>query len=466
MSEPTEKPIHRIFDGQLKLCETSNPMLRKVVLMLLNDTVCRNNWLFERIEEHLKDVAEIPILYSVINGKIANGHDFEMVRDANGKLYPSFIGANCEHPAGWIKETEDGKFNPHIENIDGKNWIVAVGTLWVWYNRELIEEIERNGGQMNVSIEADVYKNRIVDGVEYEEEYRIVGVTILGTGVPPAFAGANIRKLSASIGELEQLKIRAASYEQVGNSEPQTQNNKNLKKEGTNSMDKLKVKDLTGKFPGFKVLAVQDENVLLLSEKGDTFYLSSARRENGEILCGSKAEITPVILFANEAGFKIELPVATITESLQARCAELQKQYEEEHKTCQAATTTLTAMQAAEKIRRRDEATNAIKARLAQINADRPENSKFKEEICANLLTAAAEDKYTELVDAEGKFIGASMAARDVDALCMEEQIKLQAEEAKVRTASATKTYAWEQPSGEPQKPNAGILGAISRVMK
>ncbi len=79
MDEPIEKPIHRILDGQLKLCETSNPMLRKVVLMLLNDTVCRNNWLFEHIEDHLNDVAEIPILYSVINGKIANGHDFEMV---------------------------------------------------------------------------------------------------------------------------------------------------------------------------------------------------------------------------------------------------------------------------------------------------------------------------------------------------------------------------------------------------
>lgn len=466
MGEPIEKPIHRIFDGQLKLCETSNPMLRKVVLMLLNDTVCRNNWLFERIEEHLSDVAEIPILYSVINGKIANGHDFEMVRDAKtGKLYPSFIGSNCEHPAGWIKETEDGKFNPHIENIDGKNWIVAVGTLWVWYNRELIAEIERNGGQMNVSIEADVYKNRIVDGIEYEEDYRIVGVTILGTGVPPAFAGANIRKLSASIGELEQLKIRAASYEQADNTEPQTQNIKNLKKEGTGSMNKLKVKDLEGKYPGFKVLAVQDENVVLLSEKGE-FFLSSAKSENGEIICGSKSEITPVILFANEGGLKIELPVAMITESLQARCAEWKKKYEDEHRTCQTATTTLTAMQAAEKIRRRDEATNAIKARLAQINVDRPEDSKFKEEICANLLTAAAEDRYTELVDADGTFIGASVAAKDVDALCMEEQIKLQAEQAKLRTASATKTYAWEQPSGEPQKPNAGILGAISRVMK
>ena len=466
MDEPIEKPIHRILDGQLKLCETSNPMLRKVVLMLLNDTVCRNNWLFEHIEDHLNDVAEIPILYSVINGKIANGHDFEMVRDPKtGKLYPSYIGANCEHPAGWIKETEDGKFNPHIENIDGKNWIVAIGTLWYFYNRELIDEIERNGGQMNVSIEADVYKNRIVDGVEYEEEYRIVGVTILGTDVPPAFAGANIRKLSASIGELEQLKIRAASYEQVDNSEPQTQNNKNLKKEGTDSMNKLKVKDLDGKFPGFKVLAVQDENVVLLSEKGE-FFLSSAKSENGEIICGSKSEITPVILFANEGGLKIELPVAMITESLQARCAELEKKYEDEHKTCQTATTALETMQAAEKVRRRDEATTAIKARLAQINADRPEDCKFKEEICANLLTAAAEDKYTNLVDAEGKFIGASIAARDVDALCMEEQIKYQKAQAEIKTASEKQTFAWEQPIAEPQKANEGILGAISRVMK
>lgn len=465
MSEPIEKPIHRIFDGQLKLCKATNPMLRKVEIMLLNDTVCENNWLFERIEEHLTDVAEIPILYSVIDGKIANGHDFELVKDSSGKLYPSFIGANCEHPAGWIKETENGKFNPHIENIDGKNWIVAIGTLWVWYNRELIAEIERNGGQMNVSIEADVYKCRIENGIEYEEEYRIVGVTILGSGVPPAFAGANIRKLSASIGELEQLKIRAASYEQTDKTEPQTQNIKKSKKEGTSSMNQLKIKDLADKYPGFKVLAVQDEHVVLLSEKGE-FFISSATRENGEIICGSKSEITPVILFANEGGMKIELPVATVTESLQARCAELEKKYEDERKTCTAATKSLSAMQAAEKVRRRDEATQAIKARLAQINADRPADSKFSDDLCAKLLTAAAEDKYTDLVDADGKFIGASMAARDVDALCMEEQIKYQAEQAKIRTASEKKTYAWEQNGGDGDKPATGILGAISRVMK
>jgi len=82
------------------------------------------------------------------------------------------------------------------------------------------------------------------------------------------------------------------------------------------------------------------------------------------------------------------------------------------------------------------------------------------------LLTAAAEDKYTNLVDAEGKFIGASIAARDVDALCMEEQIKYQKAQAEIKTASEKKTFAWEQPIGEPQKANEGILGAISRVMK
>lgn len=463
MGEPNERPMHRIIDGKIKLCETSNPYLRKVVLMLLNDQVCRNNWLFERIEDHLTDVVEIPILYSVIDGKIANGHDFEMVRDSNGKLYPSFIGSDCEHPAGWIKENEDGKFNPHIEIIDGKKWVVAVGTLWAWYNRELIDEIERNGGEMNVSIEADVYKNRVENGIEYEEEYRIVGVTILGTGVPPAFAGANIRKLSASIGELEKLKIRAASYEQLDNTEPQTQKIKNLEKEGTSSM-KLKVKDLEGKYPGFKILAVQDENIVLLSEKGE-FFLSSAKKENGEIICGSKSEITAA-LFANEEGLKIELPIAMITESLQTRCAELEKKLEDEQKARVAATTTLSEMQAAERIRRRTEATEAINKRFASINADRPTDSKFSSDLCKNLLTAAAEDKYTDLVDKDGKFIGASEAAKDVDALCMEEQIKYQAKQAQLRTAAANKTYAWEQPGGEPQKPNAGIIGAINRIMQ
>lgn len=463
----SEKPLHRVFEGKLQLCSTNNSLLRKTQLMLLNDTACRNKWVFERIDEHINEFAEIPILYSVIDGKVANGHDYEIVKDPKtGKRYPSFIGSNCEHIAGWIKDIEDGKFNPHMEIIDGKNWVVAIGTLWTWYNRELVDEIDRNGGVMSVSIETEVFKCRIVDGYEYEEDYRILGVTILGTGVPPAFAGANIRKLSANIDELEQLKIRAASYEQSGNIEPQTQNKKDLKKEGTNSMNKLKAKDLADKYPGFKVLAVKDDNVVLLSDKGE-YYLSSAKKENGEIICGTKYEITPSLLFANDSGFSIELPVGMVTDCLQARCTELEKKCADKEAECKTATESLAAMQALEKVRRRDEATSAIKSRLAQINADRPDDSKISEDICANLLTAAAEDKYTDMVDKDGKYIGASAAAKDVDALCMEEQIKYQAQQAQIRAASMVqKKYAWENVGGNNQVPTTGILGAISRVMK
>ena len=66
--------------------------------------------------------------------------------------------------------------NPHIENIGGVDWVVAEGIFPTFYNKEFLDELDSNGGKMQISIETLVTKRRVVDGVEYEEEYEVVGV--------------------------------------------------------------------------------------------------------------------------------------------------------------------------------------------------------------------------------------------------------------------------------------------------
>ena len=75
----TDGSAHRIFEGQLRVCSSDDKKNYKVKLMLLNERVNRNNWQYTRVAEHAREAENIPLLYSVIDGKIGNSHDFTIV---------------------------------------------------------------------------------------------------------------------------------------------------------------------------------------------------------------------------------------------------------------------------------------------------------------------------------------------------------------------------------------------------
>lgn len=452
----------RIFEGSIRICSTANNEIYGVRLELLNGKKNRNNWVYERIEDHLADFGGKPILYSVIDGKIANGHDFEIVRDKQtGEEYASFIGATSEHIGGYIeKEISAGVLNPHIENINGVDWVVANGSLWRWYNKELVDEIEKNGGEMKVSIETLVYKNRIVDGVEYEEDYKILGVTILGTGVKEAVAGANIRKLSASMGELEKLKIRAASYMQIDNNEPQTQKqNQNSKKGVTRTMAKVrKIDDLRSLFPNHTVLGVNGQSVALLNEKGRC--CSYTFQENENTVVPERIEEIAVNSVFGEGENAIDISAEELVGSVQAKLLAAQdavKDLTEEKGRLEAK---INAMTEAEYLRRKKVVERAIRETFDDNR--RQYGGDIDEHFVDDLLTDECLSNYARMEDKDG-FCGENAARTEVDARCMRKLREVN----KARQNTAKPKYAWELGGeGYEDKPESGINTAIDNILK
>ena len=140
-------------DGVIRICAKDRKKNYKVRLEMLNGKKNRNNWVYENVEKHLDEFADIPILYSVIGNKVANSHDFEVKTDPKtGKKYASFIGATSEHMAGWIVRTINGEDNVRMENIDGIDWVVAEGIFPVFYNKEFLDEMEANGSRISTFV--------------------------------------------------------------------------------------------------------------------------------------------------------------------------------------------------------------------------------------------------------------------------------------------------------------------------
>lgn len=427
----------RIFEGSIRICSTANSEIYKVRLELLNGKKNRNNWVYENIDRHLDGFAGKPILYAVVGKKIGDGHNFEIVKDEKtGEEYASFIGATSERIGGYIeKETASGALNPHIENIGGTEWVVADGSLWRWYNKELVDEIERNGGSMKVSIETLVTKNRIVNGVEYEEEYKILGVTILGTGVTEAVAGANIRKLSASMGELEQLKIRAASYMQIDNIEPQLKQ-KNSKKGVTRTMAKVrKVDDLRSMFPNYTVLGAKGQTVALLNEKGRC--CSYTFQENENTVVPERIEEIAVNSVFGEGENAIEISAEELVGSVQAQLNSTKYALDKATAENAELTAKINAMTEAEKKRREKVVRDAIKSCLDENRAQY--GNDIDERYCDDMLTDEMVSNYACMEDANG-FCGDNAARTEVDARCMR---KIREVNKAKNNANETR-FAWE----------------------
>lgn len=457
----------RIFEGSIRICSTSNSEIYGVRLELLNGKKNRNNWVYENIERHLEDFAGKPILYAVVGSKIGDGHNFEIVKDKQtGEEYASFIGATSERIGGYIeKELTRGVLNPHIENIDGTDWVVANGSLWRWYNKELVDEIEKNGGLMKVSIETLVTKNRIVNGVEYEEEYKILGVTILGTGVTEAVAGANIRKLSASMGELEQLKIRAASYMQIDNNEPQTQKQKKSEKGVTRTMaKKMHIDDLRSKFDGYTVLGVNGLNVALLNQSNGRCCTYPFGENEDTVLPERIAEVSVNCAFG-EGDAAVDVPIEQIIGSVQAQLNSTKSALDEATKENAELKAKVNDMTAAERKRRVKLVKDAIKAELAENREAYKDDAELDEHLCDELLTDECVGKYAEMVNAEGEFIGDAKARDDVNAKC--NKVVRDAKKEKAKNNAAKHKYAWENGGmGDEGAPEGSGSTAIENILK
>lgn len=431
----------RVFsEGTIRVCAKDRKKNYRVRLEMLNGKKNRNDWVYENIDRHVMEFADIPILYSVIGNKVANSHDFEVKTDPRtGKKYASFIGATSEHQAGWIVEKIDDRTNPHIENIDGVDWVVAEGIFPTFYNKEFLDELDKNGGKMSISIETLVTKSRVVDGVEYEEEYEVIGVTVLGTGVTEAVAGANIRAASADA--FEDLKLRAASYY-----EEQKLNNKKEQ----NKMSKILVNDeLIAKFNGYTVLGVNGQTVALLSNNGRFYSYTFIEGEDSVVPERIHENAAAVVIGEGDTAVSVE--GGQVANALMAQIHSLSTA----NNTLANEVTTLKGeidkMKENEIKRRKNAVKAAIQKRLAEIRRSCSDITADKcDELCKDEKLA----EYAEM-EKDGEWCGEEKACKDVDAVCMNDVLAIAAR------ANARKSYVFDEPNFVEGKPSEGGVNDV-----
>ena len=454
----------RNFTGELKVLSSDSRFIMPVEIKALNSLVNRNNWQYVNLASHLGSFSNIPILTAyLMNGSvIGDGHNYKEKRDRQtGEEYVSFTDADAERIVGWV-----GDNAARLEVIDGVEWVVLTANLWEWYSRELCEKIARQGS-MEVSIETLVTKEHMEGDVAVEEEYIVLGVTVLGDAVSPAVAGAeisvrNTRHLSEIRDAMKDEILKAASYIEDESKEKVQENKFNERmRVSMTYFSRKQCAELSKRFDGYTVLAAAQDNngihVALLSDNGDTarydmnsvdetiaverikacegtvaFDCDNAEccdNADGECcdntlncdLSETLAVMNEVVSKANEAREKAEADLQKANEALATAMA------------------TIADMRNAENARRVQSAKDIAKRTLSDFNT----NSAF--EIPESALEAVNKDidggMYTEKVNAEGAWIGEAEVALRVKAICADEQQKHN----KANAEKNKTTFIWDK---------------------
>lgn len=465
----------RNFTGQLKVLESNNRFILPVEIKALNSLPNRNNWQYINLAQHLKDFSNIPILTAYLAGGavVGDGHNFDEKKDPNtGERYVSFTSADAERIVGWV-----GDNAARLEVIDGVEWVVLTSNLWQWYSRELCEKIARQGS-MEVSIETLVTKEHMEGDIAVEEEYIILGVTVLGDTVSPAVAGADIsirsqRHLSEIRDAMKEEILKAASYVE-GDREENVQEKINLNERVTKLtyFSRKQCAELSKRFNGYTVIAAgQDEkgiHVAMLSDNGDfarydmnsvdetiaverirvcdgTVTFDCDNCDNAEDNCDNALSVG-----LSEAMEAMNEIVNKANEARAAAEVELQKANE----SLTAAMGTISDMRNAENARRVQSAKAVAKKTLSAFNA----TSAF--EVSESLLDAVNKDidsgMYTEKVNSDGAWVGEAEVELRVKALCADEQQKFN----QANAEKNKKTFIWEKLS---EQEDDGSIASLLR---
>lgn len=419
-----ESGLHRVEVGRLKVLEAVNRKLYRVEIWALNDRVNRNGWKYINLESHLPEFQDIPILTAYLrDGKvIGDGHNFDMRIDPKtGEQYASFTGADSERIVGWVPKDA----NIRIEPEGDTKWVVVTGYLWTWYARELVEKIAGQGGGMEVSIETLVTKEHRENGYDVEEQFIVLGVTVLGDGVSPAVAGASIKSLAELRSSMKDEILKAASY--IGEKEPETQKTTNPKERKKITMiPTMRQLAEAGKaFEGYTCVGLSEDGmrVALLSADHAPFFYAFSETDKGNVIPERIKAASAIVTFKAdemETEASLDTVMAPALNSLNAA----EKRVKDLEVNVQSLTEKLDGMEKREKARRLQAAKDAAKAALDKFNANRDEDRKFNCDILDGLNSRIEAGEFTECEDKECNWVGDKMVANEVAVLCMAEQAK------------------------------------------
>ena len=416
---------HRSFTGKLKVMEAVNRKLYRVELWALNDKPNRNNWQYINLDAHLGEFRDIPILVAYVKGgrQIGDGHNYEMKRDPKtGEEYPSFTGPDAERIVGWVPKDANIRIEKDAEQT---SWIVVTGYLWTWYARELVEKIARQGDGLEISIETLVTREHREGNIEVEEEYIVLGITVLGDGVKPAVAGANIQTLAAMRSQMKKECFKAASYINERDKGPGDRT-KGVK---TNmQVTKHQLEALTAKFKGYTCVGASDNMrvMALLDADNNPFIYTAEDSDKGNIIAERIRSAAATVTYSvdeDEVSVTLESVMGPLREKANGSAGDL----EARDKTIKALTEQIEAMKKRENARRLQAAKDAVDAELRYRNENRPEETHFSKEMCKDLMAQIEKGIYTGMENESGEWTGEDAVRLAVRGLCMDEQTKMDA---------------------------------------
>lgn len=443
----------RTVAGKIRLLAAEVKRKFPVELWLLNEKTNENGWRYERIVENKNGFLEMPILTAYLNGgrTIGDGHNFQEETDADGNPAPSFTRATDERIVGIMSARPE---DIRAEREDDTTWIVGKGFIFSWYAKELVSKIGRyteQGRDIPISIETLVTQSRMDGGVEIEEEYEILGVTILGDHVPPAVTGAKIFALNLSEREYRDMKVRAASLLTKDNEQNEREEVKTLE-----VYTKKMCANLQEKFGDFRVLAaVRDEEGVIhvaLCGKDYTMYRYDMGSESDPVVPEKIAACAATADF----GIGTDVDMSQVFEDTAREISRLNSALETANKTITERDGQITAMREAENKRRVNAAKAVAKATLAAFNANRTVKiaDNAIDQVCADCEAGC----YTEMVNEDGEWCGDSAVEEKVYAICARKVQEADAEAAR----KAKSTYTYDQYT-EGKKSEGGGISKLLR---
>lgn len=445
--------------GSLRVLEQDSGLNYEVQIDVMRSGLNENGWDFRNVGRYARTFAGTPILCAYVGNQVGDGHNMRESADPQtGARRYSFMDPTAERIVGTIYDTPESVWT---EERNGERWVVAKRKLWRFYNPELVDKIAAEG-HMDVSAETDVTRARKEADRDIYEQWRGIGVTILGDLARPAIPGAHIRAMEALQAEFQALKLRAASLQP--DSHP---NRKGVNRAMSGMSNKRILSETQQKFGGYRILDLSEDGtrVMMLDPTGSPCVYQSREEDHGVVI---PDRIKPLSLSASytfEDGTAMEVDVMRLLSDVgadaSARAEQAMRELETVRSELSDTRAQLTAMAEAEHARRIE----ACEARVSSA-VKKAQNAGLgftvEDAISTPVMEEIKAGKYANACDAEGKWIGDKLAE---DAI-MAKIGRLQLNAAEAAAAGQNQVYAWEshRVTANSAQSDEGLAGVVARI--
>lgn len=165
-----------------------------------------SSFTIDSMKDAMQTLFNTPILCYIDKKKNdAKGHEMKLV-GVDEKGNPIYNFDDGERIVGIVNESS----NVRIEEADdGKQWAVYNALIFVDYNYELRQILQRDKIK-SVSIEIEVLDSEMIGEIEQINKFIYKGTTILGKEIHPGIAGAMLKLLSFNQENFGQFKRQVA----------------------------------------------------------------------------------------------------------------------------------------------------------------------------------------------------------------------------------------------------------------